>query len=104
MCIWIILLHPPVDPHKRAFCFTTTINGDRELPIFLEDIGEIRTPKPYLERNQDIADETGILLACPSGFKEVLRSGTWATIRRGKIVAIIFPDGSVETRNKGGDN
>jgi len=43
-------------------------------------------------------DETEWLWAIPGEFKEVLRSGTWSTIRyarkKGKKVLIIWPDGS----------
>jgi len=50
-------------------------------------------PKPPLERNHDIVDATDILIACPKTKEEVLRSGTWATIRyarkQGKEVIIL---------------
>lgn len=78
-----IVIHPPNQGRMRAYC-----NGD-----------EYRPMKPYLQRNHDIVDECDILIACPSG-PEVLRSGTWATIRyankQGKTVYIIMPDGSIE--------
>jgi len=49
--------------------------------------------KPPLERNHDIVDATDILLATPKTKEEVLRSGTWATIRyarkKGKAVVIL---------------
>jgi len=60
-----IVSHPPSNPKKRAFC-----KADEE-----------REPKPYLERNRDIVDDTSVLVACPSSVKEVLRSGTWTTWR-----------------------
>jgi hypothetical protein len=81
-------VHPPTDDRKRAFC---TGNGaDWE-------------PKPYLERNHDIVDETTILIACPNG-EERMRSGTWATVRyarqrilnhEGQLTIIISPSGQV---------
>lgn len=78
-----IVIHPPKNPLKRAFC---------------EDYDEIRKKKEYLDRNHDIVDETECLWATPSGFQEELRSGTWATIRyakkKGSMVLIIWPDGS----------
>lgn len=76
-----VVIHPAdVPPHLRAGC-----------------IGhEVRDPKPPLERNRDIVDETACLLAAPDG-PERLRSGTWATVRyalkTGKPVTIIMPDG-----------
>lgn len=79
-----IAIHPPSDSSKRAWCM-----GARE----------VRDPKPYLDRNHDIVDECDVLIATPKTFIEVLRSGTWATIRyalkRGKPVTIIWPNGSV---------
>jgi hypothetical protein len=81
-----VIIHPPLDPKKRAFC-----------------IGHTLTPKPYLERNHDIVDACNLLIATPGQKQEQLRSGTWATIRyatkKGKPVLIIYPDGTRERRN-----
>lgn len=58
---------------------------------------KIKEPKPYLERNKDIVNETDLLIACPKSDKEELRSGTWSTIRyakkMNKKVIIIYPNG-----------
>lgn len=76
--------HPPTNPQKRSF-----LTYDEERPA-----------KPYLARNLDIATEgeDGVI-ATPQEFVEVLRSGTWATVRYarklGRKVYIIRPDGSV---------
>lgn len=82
-----IVIHPPKNKSKRAFRL-----GD----IMLE-------PDEYLKRNHDIVDACDILIATPKENKEVLRSGTWATIRygkkSGKTVIIIFPDGKVNITN-----
>lgn len=63
---------------------------------------EIRVPKFFIKRNRDIVDETDELWAAPSG-PEVLRSGTWATIRyarkKGKPIVIFWPDGSITEEN-----
>jgi len=84
-----IIIHPPKNPSKRAFC---------------KKYREIREEKEYLDRNHDIVDETDMLIACPCGHSEVIRSGTWATIRyatkRGKLVFIIYPDGTISYRNR----
>jgi hypothetical protein len=61
-----VVIHPPSDPKHRAFCKPSR---------------DVRAPKPYLERNHDIVDETDVLIACPSSLREELRSGTWATVR-----------------------
>ncbi|MBA7517324.1 hypothetical protein ES705_09377 [subsurface metagenome] len=80
-----IYIHPPKISTKRAFT-----NGYISYP-----------PKPYLKRNHDIVDSVYILIACPKG-KEVLRSGTWATIRYAILrkirTIIIYPNGIIERR------
>ncbi len=76
------VIHPPEISAKRAFCSSTNI----------------KDPKPYLERNHDIVDDSEYLIATPGTTEEVLRSGTWATIRyarkQQKHVAIVYPDGT----------
>ncbi len=77
--------HPPTNPAKRAF-----LDYDEEFPA-----------KDYLARNHDIV-EAGVngLIACPRGWVEEKRSGTWATIRYAvklkRHLWIIRPDGSVK--------
>ncbi|KKL86804.1 hypothetical protein LCGC14_1941090 [marine sediment metagenome] len=78
--LWdLIILHPPSNPIKRAYCSAPTTCK----------------PKPYLERNWDIARACDILLAAPQQAKEIIRSGTWATVRYskqlGKTVIILNP-------------
>ena len=64
-----------------------------------------RTHKPmkYLARNHVIAETTDRLIACPFQYQEILRSGTWATVRyarkAGRSVLIIWPDGQTETES-----
>jgi hypothetical protein len=57
--------------------------------------GEWRKPKPYLERNHDIVDETELLIAMPA-TTEILRSGCWATVRYARKlsrpIAILDPE------------
>jgi hypothetical protein len=48
------------------------------------DFYEMRAPKPYLDRNRDIVDETTHLIGTPKEDGPVLRSGTWSTIRYAK--------------------
>jgi len=77
------VLHPPSNPSKRAWC----------------DAEEVLPTKPYLERNKDIA-ATDLLIAAPFGFREVLRSGEWATVRYARKAhtprIIVYPDGTVQ--------
>lgn len=57
-------------------------------------------PKPYLERDKDIVRVSSILVACPDSYEEVIRSGTWTTIRFSRDafnpIIKIFPDGSTK--------
>ena len=78
-----IVGHPPDERGARAF-----FQSDISLP-----------EKPYLERNHAIVDATQILIACPFEVEEVLRSGTWATIRyanqSNKPIVVISPNGTL---------
>jgi hypothetical protein len=51
--------------------------------------------KPPLTRNHDIVDAVDMMIATPKEWQEVLRSGTWATIRycgkQEKMIHIIYP-------------
>jgi hypothetical protein len=77
-----LCLQPPSKTSKRAFLRADVIEA----------------PKPYLERNGNIAMRGSVLVATPAEMSEQLRSGTWSTIRRarklGRTVYIIWPDGS----------
>jgi len=64
-----IHIFPPTDNKHRAFK-----NGDL-----------IMKQKPYLRRNDDILKNSDILIACPiDKDNEILRSGTWSTIRKAR--------------------
>lgn len=80
----MVVIHPPDVDELRAFR-----TGDISLP-----------PKKYLARNHNIVKKTDVLIAFPSVKKEVLRSGTWSTIRYAKKinkkVLIIYPDGEID--------
>jgi len=79
-----IIIHPPDVEDKRAFCKDSS--GDK-------------MPAPYLVRNRAIVDACDLLIAAPSSASEVLRSGTWFTIRyarsRKKPLWIIVPEGNL---------
>lgn len=80
-------VHPPVRELYRAFARITW--G-----------GVVYDPKPYRDRNIDIVDGSAYLIAFPKEEHEVLRSGTWQTVRyarsQKKDVFIFFPDGWVD--------
>lgn len=59
-------IHPCNIPGLRAHC--------------QHSVAESR-PKPPLERNRVLVDTSEVLIAAPFEAEEVLRSGTWATIR-----------------------
>ena len=79
--VWIVG-HPPIIDKFRAFT-----DCDFFLPL-----------RSYIPRDHDIVDSTERLVATPKGFKEEMRSGTWATIRyarrRERELIIIWPDGT----------
>jgi len=79
-----IILHPPIDSKKRAWCKEATLNP----------------PKPYIERNHTIVEASSVLVACPKLGVQEIRSGTWSTIRyaekNGVMVLVIWPDGKME--------
>ena len=76
---YIIVIHPPTNPKKRAFC----------------ERGTVLPAKEYLIRNKNIVYSSDILVAAPKERKEIVRSGVWATVRFarkiGNKVKIIYP-------------
>lgn len=81
-----IIVHPPSNPKKRAFVKLGTLLPEEE----------------YLKRNHNIVDACDMLIAAPHSNKEVLRSGTWATIRYARKkqmpIEIVWPDGTVSAQ------
>lgn len=59
-------------------------------------------PAPFLVRNRDIIGFSGVMIATPGETFEVVRSGTWATIRHTgkptvlKPLYIVWPNGGQE--------
>lgn len=56
---------------------------------------ETREARPTVQRDHDIVDETEMMLATPPTREELLRSGTWTTVRYarkvGRLVELILP-------------
>jgi len=56
---------------------------------------EVLPPRPYIARDDDIIAASSTIIATPGEAAEVLRSGTWTTIRHarkaGKDVRIVTP-------------
>ncbi len=105
----IFSIHPPNNWHKRAFCFDPEMET-KYVKVITEfkSIGTLSVrwcpTKPYLERNQDIINDTALLIAAPKEFHHTLRSGTWATIRYAwknkKPVTIIPPVSRMEEKEE----
>ena len=78
------LAHPCDIAEKRAFTNSDTIFSTL----------------PPLARNRTIVDVSDLVVATPGEEEEVLRSGTWATIRYAKKqnrpLIIIFPSGKFQ--------
>jgi hypothetical protein len=60
--------------------------------------------KPYILRDHDIVEQSGLLLATPAGMAEEKRSGTWTTVRYARKlkrpILIVFPDGTIREENQ----
>jgi len=68
--------------------------------------------KQNIKRNHEIVDVSRVMIAAPFGDSEVLRSGTWATIRYAnghlnyayppggpRPMLVVWPDGSYDAHN-----
>lgn len=81
-----LIIHPPSIDIYRAYCQTE----------------HVKQKYNYIKRNHNIVNNTDILFAFPPTKEEVLRSGTWCTIRyaikKKHKVCIIYPDGTIEKR------
>lgn len=88
---YYVIGHPP---EERAWCAPDWEQVcDRSLP-----------PRPYLVRNHHIVDAASLLIAAPRD-REVLRSGTWSTVRLartdGILTIIVWPDGQARIDENG---
>ena len=84
-----IVIHPPENQKHRAFC-----NNDKN-----PREGIVLEERPYIVRDDDIIDASGVMLATPGEEFETRRSGTWTTIRharkKGKKIFVILPSGTI---------
>ena len=78
-------IFPPKYGGKRAYC---------------KNYYKMHPKDDFLPRNKKIVAASDILIATPKETEEVLRSGTWATIRYAKAkgipIYIIWPEGDYE--------
>lgn len=58
-----------------------------------------------LQRNRQMVDIADIVVAAPGTMKEILRSGTWATVRYADKwdidIHLVFPDGNYIVKEYG---
>lgn len=96
----------------ELYCLATALNirtichpPDNTAYRMFTDGTEIREPIPYLTRNQRIVEESDYLVAAPREDTEVIRSGTWMTVRYARIISrttiVIYPDGRVDIHRHG---
>ena len=82
--------HPPTNPQKRAWL----------------ECDSMADEYPYLVRNHHIVNESDVIIATPKESYEVVRSGTWGSVRYArklkKPVWIITPAGEVIYTTHGG--
>lgn len=80
---WRITIHPPILSKHQAF----------------REGHESKIPKAYLSRNEDIVNDSEVMIACPKNMFEERRSGTWHAIRyakkKSRLIYYVWPDGQV---------
>lgn len=104
---FIILIHgdcigADTDAHKIAVSLDCEIEiappNKAKYRAFNKGAFDVHPEKDYISRNHDIVNASTVVIATPSSTSEVLRSGTWATVRyarkTGKPIIIIYPDGT----------
>lgn len=83
-----MVIHPPKNGRYRAYCDTDFCGG------------EVRPERGYQDRNEDIVDDSDLLIATPKSITDT-RGGTWNTIRyansQSRWVILVHPDGTVGT-------
>ena len=85
---WNIVLRPCDMNSMRAWCTNAV---------------RIWTPRPPLVRNKDIVDTVDMVVACPKEPEEIVRSGTWSTIRYARRIKrpliVVKPEKLIEMDN-----
>jgi hypothetical protein len=80
-----IVCHPPINPRHRGW---------------FEHNDDIHIPYEYIVRDRHIVNVSQVLIATPHTPYEIIRSGTWTTVRYarslGRTIYIIKPDGTVQ--------
>ena len=78
-----LIVHPPIKGDHRANC---------------EGAHVVLPKKDYMVRNHDIVMASEAVIGFPNGNNEIMRSGTWATLRiarrKNKKIIVVYPDGT----------
>ena len=85
---YFVVCHPPVKRKYRGW---------------FQNNDAIMAEYDYVVRDHSIVDSSEVLIATPHTSYEIIRSGTWTTIRyaRGlnRPIYIVKPDGTIKTEN-----
>lgn len=76
----------PAAPHNGPLVLEANRRGDSNIIEWAEQ-GETHA-KSYMIRNDRLVHHADVLIAFPETEHEQLRSGTWATIRRARKIAL----------------
>lgn len=83
-----VICHPPINENKRGFFQHNYMVN----PSF-----------DYVVRDRHIVNDSRVMIAAPHTSYEIIRSGTWATVRYARsckrTIYIVTPDGKVTTEN-----
>lgn len=112
-------------PAPRVFVHGDCIGADQQAAVMAQELGyhtvalpgfnprdpantgnrafhlsdEVHPPQAFLVRDRQIVDLADLMLATPAQEQEVMRSGTWATVRYARKVRrkllLILPSGKV---------
>lgn len=97
------LLRGAVADGATAFHHGCAVGADTEAAGIAVKVGLVPVEHPAgdapLKRNREIVAASDYLVAAPFQSREVLRSGSWATVRYARAagipIAIVQPDGTV---------
>ena len=90
-------LNPNVRIHGHPS--ESTYNSDDQCSDLCEGMDYTAPMGKPLSRNALMVKNAELVIGCPPNYENVLRSGTWSTIRKAKRkdkVIIVFPDGTLE--------
>lgn len=88
---WVVA-HPGFPKGKRDDTVFRAFNPHSDVVL---------DPKEFIARDHDIVDVSDYMVAAPHTDRELIRSGTWATVRyarkKNKPVTLVFPNRRIGT-------